>query len=192
MTTRIREFRKLRNMTLQQLAQKVGTTAQTIQRLETDNMTVSLDWLEKIAVVFGVPSAALLMTEETRGIPVVGDVNAAGQVAPALPPLRGLNIVIAAADPIAIRTKEHVRTSASNGAFEPNTMLIGGKIERDVDTAVDLQDCIVAFIDGRIVLCRAGVTGGRIVLDDKAANGTGGGETDWIAPLLLTVRYSSL
>jgi transcriptional regulator with XRE-family HTH domain len=187
MATRIREFRKLRNMTLQHLALKVGTTAQTIQRLETDNMTVSLDWLERIAVVFGVPAAALLMTEETKGIPVVGDVNAAGQVVPAAPPLRGLNLVIAAADPIAIRTKELVRTTASDRVFETDTMLIGGKIERDVDTAVDLQDCIVAFVDGRIVLCRAGVTGGRIVLDDKVV----GGETDWIAPLLLTVRYSS-
>ena len=58
MSTRIREFRKLRGMTLQYLAQKVGTTAQTIQRLETGNMTVSLDWLRRIADVYGVPAAA--------------------------------------------------------------------------------------------------------------------------------------
>lgn len=35
-------------MTLLQLAQRCGTTPQTIQRLETANMTMSLEWLEKL------------------------------------------------------------------------------------------------------------------------------------------------
>ena len=76
MSTRIREFRKLRGMTLNYLAQKVGTTAQTIQRLETGNMTVSLDWLQRIADVFGLPAAALLVTDTTSSVPVLGDLAA--------------------------------------------------------------------------------------------------------------------
>ena len=40
MQTRIRELRKRRGMTLQQVADIVRTTPQTVQRLETANMTV--------------------------------------------------------------------------------------------------------------------------------------------------------
>ena len=59
-TTRIRELRKARGLTLQQLAEIVGTTAQTIQRLETDNMSVSVDWLQRIAPALGVAPPILL------------------------------------------------------------------------------------------------------------------------------------
>ena len=52
MKTRIREFRKERRWTLQDLARQVGTTAQTVQRLETANMTVSTDWLERFGEAF--------------------------------------------------------------------------------------------------------------------------------------------
>lgn len=47
--TRIRELRKQRGMTLKELADMIGTTPQTVQRLETSGMTVSVEWLEKIA-----------------------------------------------------------------------------------------------------------------------------------------------
>lgn len=46
---RIREQRKACGLTLKQLADKVGTTPQTIQRLETANMSVTIEWLSKIA-----------------------------------------------------------------------------------------------------------------------------------------------
>lgn len=60
MKTYIREFRKSRGMTLKQLADKINTTPQTVQRLETDNMTVSMAWLEKIAIALQVEPYKLL------------------------------------------------------------------------------------------------------------------------------------
>lgn len=45
---RIRVLRKQRGMTLRQLAEKLGTTPQSVQRLESDTMTLSIDWLERI------------------------------------------------------------------------------------------------------------------------------------------------
>jgi len=45
----VRAYRKLRGMTLLQIAGICGTTPQTIQRLETANMTMSLDWLQALA-----------------------------------------------------------------------------------------------------------------------------------------------
>jgi len=45
----VRAYRKLRGLTLLQIAVLCGTTPQTIQRLETANMTMSLDWLQALA-----------------------------------------------------------------------------------------------------------------------------------------------
>lgn len=58
--TRIREVRKARGFTLKQLAAKIGTTPQTCQRLETDNMTVSLNWLYAIASALDIEPYQLL------------------------------------------------------------------------------------------------------------------------------------
>jgi DNA-binding XRE family transcriptional regulator len=188
-------------MTLQQLAQKVGTTAQTIQRLETDNMTVSLDWLERIAVVFGMPAAALLMSETTTGIPVLGDVNSSGQITVSVAsPLSSLALVLAVADPVAIRTQSTLHASVSDRVYEPDTMLIGGKIDSDAETVLPPQDCIVAFTDGRMAICRAAIEAGRIVLscaknplngfhDNTGKSEAFSGEAEWVAPILMAVRY---
>jgi transcriptional regulator with XRE-family HTH domain len=59
-TTPIRKLRKERGFTLTDIATKVGTTPQTIQRLETGNMTVSVKWLEKIAKALDVSPSKLL------------------------------------------------------------------------------------------------------------------------------------
>lgn len=59
--TRIRISRKDRGLTLKEVAAAIGTTPQTLQRLETDNMTVSIEWLFKIAKALGVPPSELLV-----------------------------------------------------------------------------------------------------------------------------------
>jgi transcriptional regulator with XRE-family HTH domain len=59
--TRIRVIRKQQGLTLKQIAYAIGTTPQTAQRLETGNMTVSMEWLEKIARALDVPIADLLV-----------------------------------------------------------------------------------------------------------------------------------
>lgn len=45
---RIRALRKQRGLTLKQLAEMIGTTPQTAQRLEADTITLSVDWIERI------------------------------------------------------------------------------------------------------------------------------------------------
>jgi transcriptional regulator with XRE-family HTH domain len=50
----IRFIRKSKGMTLLQLGMKCGTTPQSICRLETGSMTLSVDWMEKIAEAFDV------------------------------------------------------------------------------------------------------------------------------------------
>ena len=62
MITRIREVRKAKGLTLEQVGALCDppTTAQTIGRLETGTRTVSVNWLNRIALALGVTSAELV------------------------------------------------------------------------------------------------------------------------------------
>ena len=193
MSTRIREFRKLRGMTLQHLAQKIGTTAQTIQRLETDNMTVSLDWLQRIGAAFGVPAAALIVSEATVSVPVLGHVGATGEVTRSNPdgPAGTLSLVIAAPSPVAVRVAEPFAT------FESGTVLIGNRIEFDPEILADARDCLVGLKSSRIVFRRVTTGAGGTVLAAPHISGLSDGapashdpaDIQWIAPILMAVRY---
>ena len=194
MSTRIREFRKLRGMTLQHLAQKVGTTAQTIQRLETDNMTVSLDWLQRIAEVFGMPAAALLVTDKTASVAVLGDLDGAGEVTLADPagPSTTLSLVIAAPHPVAVRVVAAISTPETNRSFDDGTLLICGKIEVDPAHSFEPRDCLVAYRDGKIRFCSVSIEAGVVSIIAQRPKGSrtpGDGSVEWIAPLLMAVRF---
>ena len=68
MITRIREVRRARGMTLDDVAQACNppTTPQTIGRLETGTRTVSVGWLNRIADALGVDAADLVEAAATR------------------------------------------------------------------------------------------------------------------------------
>ncbi|MEC9368557.1 MAG: helix-turn-helix transcriptional regulator, partial [Pseudomonadota bacterium] len=67
-------------MTLKNLAARVGTTAQTIQRLETANMTVSTDWLERLATALGVRPLDLVEDDSKQAIPLLGELDREGHL----------------------------------------------------------------------------------------------------------------
>jgi transcriptional regulator with XRE-family HTH domain len=74
MITRIREVRRARGMTLDDVAKacKPATTPQTIGRLETGTRTVSIGWLNRIAEALGVDAADLVEGSGERSeLPVV-------------------------------------------------------------------------------------------------------------------------
>ena len=79
--TRIRYHRKLRRWTQPELARRIGTTAATVSRLETADMSVSIEWLQRFADVFGVAVSALI--DDAQGparIPCVGSLNRGGTI----------------------------------------------------------------------------------------------------------------
>jgi transcriptional regulator with XRE-family HTH domain len=61
---RLREFRKSKGLTLEQLGLQCGTSGQTIQRLECGTMTLSVDWIQRICETLGVPPSALFGNED--------------------------------------------------------------------------------------------------------------------------------
>ena len=85
MITRIREVRRARGMTLDDVARacEPPTTPQTIGRLETGTRTVSVGWLNRIATALDVDAADLVESGgEKTDVPVAAIVSASGASAP--------------------------------------------------------------------------------------------------------------
>ena len=84
MITRIREVRRARGMTLDEVGKACTppTTPQTIGRLETGTRTVSVGWLNRIAAALGVDAADLVDHPDRAELPVVAVLGANGAVAP--------------------------------------------------------------------------------------------------------------
>jgi transcriptional regulator with XRE-family HTH domain len=84
MITRIREVRRAKKMTLQDVADRCQppTTPQTIGRLETGTRTVSVGWLNRIAKALGVEAADLVTLPDREDVPVAATLDHDGARAP--------------------------------------------------------------------------------------------------------------
>lgn len=84
MITRIREVRRARNMTLEDVARACdpSTTPQTIGRLETGTRTVSVGWLNRIARALGVDAQDLVQAGATSDLAVAAVLGSNGASAP--------------------------------------------------------------------------------------------------------------
>ena len=80
MITRIREVRRARGLTLDDVAKKCEppTTPQTIGRLETGTRTVSVGWLNRIAKALGVEAQDLVDGGEASELKVAAVLGAGG------------------------------------------------------------------------------------------------------------------
>ena len=84
MITRIRDVRRARGLTLEDVAKRCDppTTAQTIGRLETGTRTVSVGWLNRIARALGVEAQDLVDGGEAAELKVAALVGPGGATAP--------------------------------------------------------------------------------------------------------------
>jgi len=84
MITRIREVRRARKLTLQDVADRCDppTTPQTIGRLETGTRTVSVGWLNRIAAALDVDAAELVTLPDREDIPLAATLDHDGAHAP--------------------------------------------------------------------------------------------------------------
>ncbi len=188
METRIRHFRKLRGWTLQDLAERIGTTAQTVQRLETSNMTVSTDWLERIGEALGVPPISLLAGTERREIALLGALGRDGILhdAGGSAEQPTIEVDIPAERPVAVRLTDPV------GPYPAGAVLIGNRLDGAAMLGALGKDALVQIQSGPIVLRRVvrgeGDTftlvplepGGDIRYDEAV---------DWIARLVMRIDY---
>ncbi|RYY27368.1 MAG: XRE family transcriptional regulator [Sphingomonadales bacterium] len=84
MITAIREVRRAKGLTLDDVAQRCvpPTTAQTIGRLETGTRTVSVGWLNRIAAALEVDAADLVRLPDRPEIAVAAILDGTGAQAP--------------------------------------------------------------------------------------------------------------
>ena len=147
MKTRIREMRRQRGMTLQQLAESIRpepTTPQTIGRLETGVRTVSLDWLARIAEALDCHIGDLLEISERADIPLVGTVGAQGMVSS--DDSGSVELSPSAIHPVAIRIGQRY------GMFEAGDLLICDRYDdADMGNAIG-RDAVVRTAEGHTLL----------------------------------------
>jgi transcriptional regulator with XRE-family HTH domain len=149
MITRIREVRKARGLTLDDVARRCEpeTTPQTIGRLETGARTVSVGWLNRIAKALGVDAQDLVAAGEAPAeLKVAAVIGASGASAP-----RKAGIVIA---PRIKDSQLAVTVSSSNGNYRA-----GDEIWCDILTAEDFgralnRDVLVPRAAGRFLFGR--------------------------------------
>lgn len=117
MITNIREVRRAKRMTLQQVADACvpPTTAQTIGRLETGTRTVSVGWLNRIAAALGVAAADLVKLPEQADLPLAAEIGHQGAHAP-----KHLQRVVA---PVVAPEHVAVRISESIGDYRAGDIL---------------------------------------------------------------------
>jgi len=106
MITAIRELRRARGLTLEDVARRCSppTTPQTIGRLETGTRTVSVNWLNRIAAALEVTAADLVKLPDRTDIAVAAVLDAGGahapthaqNVAPPLPAPGAIAVIVTA------------------------------------------------------------------------------------------------
>jgi len=185
MKNRIRHFRRRQNLTLKDLADSVGTTPQTISRLETEVMTLSADWLERLAVALGVHPADLLESPDRPDVPIIGVLGPNAALTRATPD-ETLLFELRGETPVA------VRLSHAAGPYVAQEILVASRLSgADMAQAVG-RNCLCGLSDGRILLRRVvqgdSATFTLVPLDP-------GGEisynqtVQWLAPLTMRLSY---
>lgn len=185
MKTRIRELRKRRGLTLQQLADIVGTTAQTVQRLETANMTVSTDWLERFADAFGIHAADLIAGGPKRSIEWLGTLGHDGNVLPG-PSEPEFVLDVPAIEAVAVRLLSAI------GSYPADTILIASRLQGKDLVNAHGADCLAAIENGPILLRRviAGQEGTVILVPLNPGQDVSYDQhVSWLGRVVMAVRY---
>jgi transcriptional regulator with XRE-family HTH domain len=174
-------------MTLHQLAELIGTTPQTVQRLETATMRVSTDWLERFAKAFGVSPQDLIAGTSGKRIQVVrlsephdgaggpGSFDA-GEL---------IEIDIPAADPVGGRLRHAL------GPLRAGSMVVGDRLGEDAWQLAHGRLALVGLNGAGCVIRRIVWHEGDLILlpVEGRAEPEVNVAVDWIAPIVMEIVY---
>lgn len=148
MITRIRDMRKAKGLTLEQVGARCvpPTTAQTIGRLETGTRTVSVNWLNRIAAALEVTAADLVDMPGQESVPVAALLGADGVKAPAKP--------LSLAPPLSEPGLVGVRVTSSIGEYRSGDELWCERIAPDAYAAALNRDVLLPRPGGRFLFGR--------------------------------------
>jgi len=182
--TRLRELRKANGWTLAQVADRLGTTPQTISRLETNVMTVSTDWLQKFATLFGVSAADLIAERDSGTINVIGSVGANGRISHKTESPLPFSLTLG--DAVAVRASENI------GPYREGSYLIATKLEgRNIASAMG-HACICETEQGTLWLAQLieGLNGKFTLVPLEGGDVQYDIALRWVARVRLDVRFA--
>ncbi|PCJ69222.1 MAG: hypothetical protein COA62_11360 [Rhodobiaceae bacterium] len=171
------------------LADKLGTTAATISRLETDGIKISVDWLKPLATILQVPMSNLIDEPSPERIEMLGRVEPDGKIFPvSLEETEGFVLRIPATHPVAVHlTQDH-------GPFRSGELLVGERFESEKLDQGFGRDCLIGLKDGSILLRRL-VRGPKnakrycLVPLQPGAKEKYIDRLLWCAPIVMSIRY---
>ncbi len=185
MITRIREVRRAKGLTLDDVARRCSppTTPQTIGRLETGTRTVSVGWLNRIARALGVEAADLVKLPDREDIPLAATLDHDGAHAPrrdavVIPPQSEAGLVA-------------VTVSAGVGDYRSGDEIWLARIAPDEFGRALNRDVLVPRPAGRFIFGRLiGRDGGKLHLLPPGAGARQAVVTDppWIAMAVRLIR----
>jgi DNA-binding XRE family transcriptional regulator len=183
--SRIREIRRAKGLTLQAVADRIGTTAQTIGRLETGMRTLSIDWVERIANALETDPGELLSLPEGGDVGVTGAVGADGHVEARLA-LGTVALRLAAHHPLAIRMDINL------GQYQVGDHIICDRLSDDKWDAAYGRDCLICLNDESCYFAKIleGSKAGTLTLVPIGTAGSVITDTDaqYLAPAVMLVR----
>jgi transcriptional regulator with XRE-family HTH domain len=185
MITRIREVRRARGMTLDDVARACmpPTTPQTIGRLETGARTVSVGWLNRIAAALGVETSDLVEQGDRANLAVAALLGASGASAPK----RKTIAVLPKIDPAFVA----VTVTDSVGDYRAGDQIWCEMIEPDEFGRALNRDVLVPRPAGRFLFGRLiGRDGGKLHLLPPGAGARQAVVTDppWLAQAVRLIR----
>lgn len=189
MITRIREVRRARGLTLDEVARacRPPTTPQTVGRLETGMRTVSVGWLNRIAAALGVEAADLVDSPDKAELPVVAVLADGGAAAPK----RNAIVVPPKAGPGQVA----ISVAGSLGDYRAGDEIWCEQLDPDEFGRALNRDVLVPrpagrFLFGRLIGREPGENGGKLHLLPPGAGSRQAVVTDppWIAVAAKLVR----
>jgi transcriptional regulator with XRE-family HTH domain len=185
MITAIREVRRAKGLTLEEVAQRChpATTAQTIGRLETGTRTVSIGWLNRIAEALGVDTADLVKLPDRPDVAVAAVLDASGATAPRRP----ATVVAPRVDPSLVA----VTVSGSVGDYRSGDEIWCARLAPDAFGSALNRDVLMPRPAGRFVFGRLlALDGTTLQLLPPGANGRPQSVADpaWMAMAVRLVR----
>lgn len=171
------------------LANRLGTTAATVSRLETEGIKISVDWLKPLADVLQVPMSNLIDEPSPERIEMLGQVEPDGRISRKITQnVDGFVVRVPAKVAVAVRlTQDH-------GPFRSGELLIGERFEKEQSDQGLGRDCLVGLKDGTILLRRLirGPKNAKRYCLVPLQPGPKEKYTDhlsWCAPIVMAIRY---
>lgn len=164
--SRIREIRRAKGLTLQQVGERAGTTAQTIGRLETGMRTLSINWVQRIAKALDSDPSALLSLPESGDVSISGSVDGNGIINEKQQGT--LTLRLSAIHPIAITFESNL------GQYQKGDNIVCDEISTDDLSLAHGRDCLVRTEEGKLHFTKVlrDIKPGKVTLAPISSSGS--------------------